>query len=96
MKKKLFELKLEQITKANENITKMKKYFENVKYVLFENEISTLYSIYNCGISVCYANDSGYEYTDVEGDFIIPFNEVKPIHEEVNKTDYIHERRILN
>jgi hypothetical protein len=96
MKKKLFELRLEQITKANENITKMKKNFENVKYVLYDNEISTLYSIYNSGISVCYVNDSGYEYTDVESDFIIPFDEVKPIYEKVNKTDYINKRKILN
>jgi hypothetical protein len=74
----------------------MKKDFENVKYVLFENEISTLYSIYNTGVSVCCVDDTGYEYTDVEGDFIIPFDEVKPIYEEVNKTDYIYERKILN
>lgn len=74
----------------------MKKDFENVKYVLFENEISTLYSIYNTGVSVCCVDDTGYEYTDVEGDFIIPFDEVKPIYEEVNNTEYIHERKILN
>ena len=96
MKKKLFELRMEQITKANENITKMKKDFENVKYVLYDNEISTLYSIYNSGVSVCCVDDSGYEYTDVEGDFIIPFNEVKPIYEKVNNTKYIQDRKILN
>jgi hypothetical protein len=74
----------------------MKKKFKKVKYVLFENKISTLYSIYNSGISVCYVNDSGYEYTDVESDFIIPFDEVKPIYEKVNKTYYINKRKILN
>ena len=74
----------------------MKKDFENVKYVLYENEISRIYSVYDNGVSVCCVDETGYEYSDVEGDFIIPFDEVKPIHEEVNETDYIYMREILN
>lgn len=74
----------------------MKKDIENVKYVLYENEISRIYSVYDNGVSVCCVDETGYEYSDVEGDFIIPFDKVKPIHEEVNETDYIYMREILN
>ncbi len=69
--------------------------FKDVKYVLYLNEISKVYSIYDTGVSLCLVDEEGYEYDDVECDYIIPFDEVTPIYDEVNETEYIQERKIL-
>ena len=46
--------------------------------VVHNGEVRTIYSVYdNDNVSLCLIDEEGYEYDDVEEDYLTPINEVK-------------------
>jgi hypothetical protein len=46
--------------------------------VIYRNETRTIYSVYSKNsVSLCFIDEDGYEYEDVEEDYQTPTNEIQ-------------------
>jgi hypothetical protein len=56
------------------------KTLEQGQKVLLNNEVRTIYDTYpNQKVSLCLIDADGYEYEDVEEDFLININDIKTL-----------------
>lgn len=56
----------------------MSTQFTDGQKVIHNGEVRTIYSVYdNENVSLCLIDEEGYEYTDIEEDYLTPMNEIK-------------------
>jgi hypothetical protein len=58
----------------------MKKQIEQGQKVLVNNDVRTIYDVYTDNkVSLCLIDSDGYEYEDVEEDFLINVSDIKTL-----------------